>query len=218
MTLLICCCFTTAATAQQYSIDDLNRTVFLYPDFYKGKVLFKDKSVQEAIFNYNTLFQQMIFVQNGVMMAMDKESTIDTVYVDTLLFVPVDTFFYEVKQPYSPLPLFINYKAEVIRPGPAMPFGGTSETGAVQNVSSYRTSVATPYQSKVPDTYEVRKFAEYYIKSGAGFVQLKSFKQLKQLYRANEDEISDFIKENHISFNKTADMEKLVLFLGAIRK
>ena len=219
LVVLIGCIFILGTShAQTYSIDDLNQTVFLYPDFYKGKVLFKNGSVQHAIFNYNTLFQQMIYVQNGVMLALDDVVAIDTVYVDSLRFIPVDSSFYEVKLAQSPVPLFIKYNVDVTRPAPATPFGGTSQTGAVQNISSYRFGVATPYQLKVADNYTVRKFAEYYIRSGGRFIQIKGIKQIKQLYPASEKQIHKFIKNHHIRFDKTGDMEKLLSFIGTVKE
>ena len=215
--VLIGCIFILGAShAQTYSIDDLNQTVFLYPDFYKGKVLFKNGTIQHATFNYNTLFQQMIYVQNGVMLALDNVITIDTVYIESSKYVPVDSLFYEVKLAHSPLPLFIKYNVDVTRTAPATPFGGTSQTGAVQNISSYRFGVATPYQLKVADNYTVRKFAEYYIKPAGKFMPIKGMKQLKHLYPESEQWIRRFIKDNKIGFNKTSDMEKLLTFIGTI--
>ncbi len=215
--LLLCVGIIHATKAQQYSIDDLNQTVFLYPAFYKGKVLFKNKSEQQAIFNYNTLFQQMIYVQNGVMLALDQIANIDTVYVDTLKYVPVDTIFYEVRMAKSAVPLFIKYESDVAKPGPATPFGGNSQTGAVQNVSSYRFNAATPYQLKVPEAYTVRKWTEYYIMSDGELVHVNGMKQLQQIYPDNEKQLSKFVHSNHTSFNKTSDMEQLVSFIATLK-
>ncbi|MDO9376138.1 MAG: hypothetical protein V4725_03240 [Bacteroidota bacterium] len=213
-----CIFFVFTTNAQSYLVDDLNQTVFLYPDFKKGKVLLKNKSEQQAIFNYNMLFQQMIYVQNSVMMALDEIDKIDTVFVDTVKFVPVDTSFYEVRLSNTNLPLFIKYQVDITPAAPATPYGGRSQTGAVQNITSYRFGVATPYQLKVSDAYNVRRFAEYYIKRADNFVHLKNAKHLKYLYPNQEKAIGMFIKQHHPSFNNTGDMERLVSFMSNLDK
>jgi hypothetical protein len=206
------------ARAQQYTIDDITQSVFLYPDFLPGKLLYKDKSEKKISINYNTLFQQMIFVKDTGLLALDNIPAIDTVFIDTLKFVPVDTIFYEVRLQGSALPLFIKYETELTKAAPPTPYGGTSQTGAIDNLRTYRYSVATPYQLKVPDNYNLKKIATYYIKPGNRLIRLKNSKQVRELYPANEKPISRFIKENHIEFGKTYDMEKLVLFIGTLQK
>jgi hypothetical protein len=214
---LTACIFgTILINAQQYSIEDLNQSVFLYPEFYNGKILFKDKSERKAALNYNTLFQQMIYVRDGGMLALDNIVTIDTVYINTVKFVQVDTFFCEVRLVGSPLSLFIKYEVEIADAAPATPYGGSSRTGAVQSISSYRWSPATPYQLKVPENYNVRKFISCYIRSNNQLLQIKDAKQIKQLYPANEKQLSLFIREHHIAFDKTTDMEKPVSFIGTL--
>src|SRR3978361_840775 len=83
--------------AQSGTVEQVNKRVFIYPQFLQGTVHFISGTSQAAMLNYNALFQQMIFVQNGLMLTLDNINTIDTVYIDSNKFVPVDTIFYEIK-------------------------------------------------------------------------------------------------------------------------
>lgn len=218
--MLFVCCFLIEmglANAQSYSIDDINKTVFLYTEFYPGKVLFKDKTTQPAAFNYNTLFQQMIYVQNGLLLALDKTATIDTLYVNNRKFVPADTVFYEVRLEDTGFPLYTSYTCEIFKVPPASPYGGTSQTGAVDNLASYRLGVATPYQLRIPENYTVEKRSSFFTRINGQFLPVKNTKQVTALFPANEGQLKNFIKGNHISFNKEADMEKLFLFFGSLK-
>lgn len=210
--------FIIAVTGRTQSgpADAINKTVFLSPEFTNGNVLFLNGTNQQVMLNYNTLFEQMIFQQNGLVMALDDINTVDTVYINSLKFVPTDTFFYEVRMEQTPIPLYIRHSSNVTTDGAATPFGGTTQTGAVQNLSSYRFGMVTPYQLKVADNYTVNKSAAYFIKVNHQYMQLKSAKQIRQLYTGDEKKISTFIKDNHIIFNKTHDVEKLVLFISTI--
>lgn len=200
--------------SQTGSVDAVNKTVFLLPEFANGKVLFSNGTNQRVLLNYNLLFEQMIFQQNGLVMALDHIKTVDTVYIDSLIFIPVDTFFYEVRLEQTAIPLYIRHSCNVTKDGGATPFGGTTQTGAVQNLTSYRLGVATPYQLRVADNYTVNKSAGFFIKVKEQFTPVKSAKQVGELYPGNEKKISIFIKDNHIIFNNKLDVERLLLFIG----
>lgn len=95
----------------------------------------------------------MIFQQNGTMAALANTATIDTVYISSRKFVPVDTLFYEVRLEAASLPLYIHPTCDVSQAAPSTAYGGSSPTGAVQRISSFRFGVATPYQLYVPHNY-----------------------------------------------------------------
>ena len=217
------CCFlfligALYARAQQETAETVNRSVFLLPEFVNGKVLFLNGGTQAVKLNYNLLFEQMIFQQNGTLLALDQVNTVDTVYLDSMKFVPVDTFFYEVEREETVLPLYMRHHCVVTNDGAATPFGGTSRTGAVQQLSNYRLGVATPYQLAVPDNYMVNNSVTYCMMINHQITAIKSAKQVALLYPGNEKKIRGFIKENRVDFNKKPAIEQLLWFLATLHR
>lgn len=63
--------------------------------------------------NYNSITQEMIFLQNGAYLALGQLENIDTVYIAVRKFTPVKDVFYEVATE-TPVPLLINHKCKVM--------------------------------------------------------------------------------------------------------
>jgi hypothetical protein len=202
--------------AQTESEDAVNKTVFLLPGFVNGKVVFKNGPAQQVPLNYNSLFSQMIFEQDGVKMAIDNIETVDTIFIDTMKFVPVDTIFYQVRLEQNKFPLFIRHTCTISKVGAATPFGGTTQTGAVQNLSSYRFGVATPYQLKVADEYTVDHLAEFWTRSDNLLEQIKTAKDILSLVPGREDQVKSFMKKNHTNVIKQYDMEQVLAFCSQL--
>jgi hypothetical protein len=198
--------------AQPLDAEAVNRSVFLFDGFIPGEAHFKDGTKQKASFNYNTLFQQMIFQQNGNMGALANTAAIDTVYISSRKFVPVDTVFYEVRLEAARLPLYVHHICDVSQAAPSTPYGGNSQTGAVQRISSYRFGVATPYQLSVPDNYTVTLKDEFLVRPAGQFIHVKNLKQFSALFPGKEKALKAFINQNSTSFSKQADIEKLLVF------
>jgi hypothetical protein len=91
-------------------------TQYLFPDFKEGRVLQKSGTVTKTMLNYNTLTQEMIFIQGDQYLALDKIGDIDTVFLNNKKFVPGDNMFYEVGT-NMPIALLIQHTCDIIPPG-----------------------------------------------------------------------------------------------------
>ena len=222
MKKIICCAvilFTGLMSfSQATDIAAVEKSVYLFPDFVNGKVHFKNGPDQQAVLNYNTFFQEMIFQQRNSFMAIDNVKAVDTIYIDSSKFIPFDSVFLEVKMEKEKLPYYIQHLCTVSKLDPPTPFGGRSGTGAVQNVSDYRISVATPYQLKVPDDYLVKHSSLFFIKQNNKLVQIKNIKQFSDLFPGKESMLKDFAKQHNINFSKEEDIETLLKFCGSLNQ
>ena len=68
---------------------------YVFPKFLKGTVKLKNGHRESKVMNYNMITEEMVYDKDGVMMAIDRLGTIDTVYFETRKFVPVEKVFYE---------------------------------------------------------------------------------------------------------------------------
>ena len=195
----------------------LQKSMYLYPEFNTGEVHFKNGAKQQAQLNYNAFFQQMIFQQNGVMMAIENADAVDTIILSRRKFIPVDTLYFEVKTMEHSQPYFIMHNAKVTKAeqtGSA--YSGISATGSAQTVdlTTYRLSAQSPYQLRLPVEYNVEHSELFFIKQQNRLIQLKSSKQMKDLFPGKEAQLKKYIKDNNINFSKESDIQKLLLFVA----
>jgi len=182
---------------------------YVFPDFIKGTVKQKSGEVHDALLNYNSLTEEMIFDQSGQKMALDKLETIDTVYIDNKKFIPVGKVFYEMAT-NTPVALFIEHKSDIIPPGNNTGFG-TSQTSAITNITDMKNS-GMVYQLKLPDDYKLTARPVYWLKKNDKFINIKSIKEIEGLFPEKSAAIKDYVKANKINFKNAGDVTKLIEF------
>ena len=186
---------------------------FIFDQFRKATVLYKNQKRTHATLNYNKATEEMIYTsQEGKNMALYPIDQIDTVYFDKRKFVPVDNRFYEVlsRNKYT---LYASYRCRMSIQAQNIGYG-TSSTTAVDNISSLNTS-GEIYQLKLPENYKAEPYVLYYIEVDN---QLKKFTKAKELVKLFPDlkkEIALFIKKNRIK-NDTESIVKIVDFISGL--
>lgn len=183
---------------------------YVFPAFVKGTVQQKRGAAQEAMLNYNSMTQEIVFVQNGSYLALGQPENIDTVHLENRKFIPHETQFYEVVT-LGTMPLYINHRCKVIPPGNPAGYGTSSQTSSPGNISTIANN-AMSYALKLPDDYKIIPETEFLLKKGEEFSKISNAKQLTKLFPAKADAIQDFIKKNKTSFKSQEDMIKLVQF------
>ncbi|MBE7170677.1 MAG: hypothetical protein INR73_08805 [Williamsia sp.] len=183
---------------------------YVFPAFVKGRVQQKAGGTQEAMLNYNSMTQEMIFTQNAGYQALGQPENIDTVFIENRKFIPNGPVFYEVV-PVGATPLFVNHKCRVIPPGNPAGYGTTSQTSSPGNISKIANNTQT-YALKLPDDYQIVPETEFFLKREGEYNKISNIKQLAKLYPAKADAIQDYSKKNKINFKNQEDIVKLIQF------
>lgn len=169
----------------------------------------KDGHTELALMNYYTLSEEMIFYKNGVKLALDSIEKIDTVYLDSRIFIPHDKVFYEllVKGPVS---LYVQHKSNPVAGGNPSGYGESTETGASRNMSSLTNSVRT-YKFKLPDDYHVIDASLFWIKIKDKYYKANNSSQIRNIFPDKSKEIKEYVKVNKLDLRKTDDLIRLVV-------
>ena len=122
---------------------------YLFPEFTKGVVLMKTGVKNEALLNYNSLTEEMIFDNKGTKLALGQLEQVDTVYIQGRKFFPLNNKFVELVY-QSKYALYAEHKCNVKDPGKPAAYGGTSQTSATSTYSSY-FSGGQVYELKLPE-------------------------------------------------------------------
>lgn len=206
--LAFCLCQETFAQENNTALPTI--THYVFNNFMPGVV--KKKSNQEVhrLLNYNTLTEEMVFIDDTQKFAMTSLEQIDTVYVGGKTFVPVNNMFYE-KLTNTPVALYVRRKTNVLKEGKDIGYGAKSESGAISSVG-YLVGWSSVYQLTLPQGYKLVEHSIYFIHKDGMFIQLNSVKKAQSAFPAKANAIKNFVAQNNIQFNNAEHMAKLVEF------
>ncbi len=186
---------------------------YLFDNFSRGKVLLKNKKIEEVHMNYNTVTEKIVFERNRELLDMINLHTIDTIYLQDCKFIPVEDVFYEVITT-SPMPLFIQHQGKLLPPDNIVGYGGTSGVTSPTHISNlqfpggYYNNLQLSYDFKVEIT------PIYWLNKDKELVSFSNVKELKKLFPEKEDIIENYIKKNRLKLERKDDLIKIIRFIG----
>ncbi|MEN6619132.1 MAG: hypothetical protein ABFC28_06500 [Rikenellaceae bacterium] len=186
---------------------------YLFPEFTKGVILMKSGIKREVLLNYNSLTEEMIFKDNGKVLAIGKEEIgqVDTVYIKERKFVVLNNKFVELLY-QSGSYLYAEHKCSVIPPGKPAPYGGTTETSAIDTYSSLNAG-GVLYDLKLPDGYRTKPFIFYWLKRNGQLVRFLNMKQLARLYNDKKDQFKAYVKNYNVKYENQESIVQLIKYL-----
>lgn len=187
--------------------------IFLYPQFIKGKVFFKNGIVSAAMMNYNSLHDQMLFIDaKGDSLALTDEKTIGLVALGN------DTFYYVngyIRLVTSNSVVKVAEK-KVWEVADIRKIGAQDKPAIGVAVTSYSTitdGFGRALDLILNEDLLLRKRSYYYFGDMFNHFVPAGKKNLLSSFPINENVLANYLKENKINFNKRADLEKVAQFL-----
>jgi hypothetical protein len=186
---------------------------YLFPEFTQGTILLKSGIKGNALLNYNSLSEEMIFEKNGKKLAIGKDELdlVDTVFINERKFFPLNNKFVELIY-HSKYDLYAEHKCSMKEPGRPAAYGGTTETTSSQSLSSF-TAGGVVYNLKLPDGYVVKPFIFYWLKENGVLNKFINMKQLMRLFDDRKDIIRAYVKNNKVEFNNMESIVQLINYL-----
>jgi hypothetical protein len=183
---------------------------YLYPEFTKGRVLFKNGIYSERQLNYNFLLGEMEFIQSRDTLAIINKKDIRYVAIAQ------DTFFYDkgyIKQ-WSKWSKVIGLKEriELKEIQNKDPYGTASSASSSDSYGSMPMD-GNFYKLSANKDMVFHRTRQFYIAEPEGEFILLNRKSLLDSFHGKEDKIKQFLKANKTKFNSADDMSKLIDFL-----
>jgi hypothetical protein len=193
----------------QIQSDTANTTKhYVLPEFALGYVKMKDGKKEFAVMNYNQLTEEMIFEKDGLMLALDSISKIDSVNIDSRLFIPHEKIFYEVLV-IGKVSLFMEHKCNLLATGNPSGYGGVTETGASRNVATMTTFRS--FKLELPRDYYITDATIYWIRIGGEYFKANTSSQIRKAIPEKSAEIKNYIKLKALDLSKTTDLVDLIV-------
>lgn len=186
---------------------------YLFPAFNQGVVLLKGGKMDAKMLNYNMLTEQLLFDSYGKILAVPDEqlARVDTVFIQERRFIILNDQFVELIH-HSKWDLFAEHKCDLKEQGKDAGYGGKSQTSAINNPSSVRLG-GMVYNLQLPDGFEIKRYAYYWLRKDGEVKQLANMKQLKKLYKQKDDLLDDYVKKNEVKFEDHETIIKLISYL-----
>ncbi len=191
----------------------LEVTHYIFPEFTSGVVLMKTGEKNEALLNYNSLTEEMIFDKKGTKLAIGQIELVDTVYIKDRKFFNLNNKFVEIIY-HSKYDLYAEHKCNVLDPGKPAGYGGSSQTSATTTYSSY-FSGGQVYEMKLPEGYETKPSTDYWLMKDGKLNKFISIRQLIKLFSEKDNLIKRYIKKHDVKYNNQESIIELIRFLAS---
>jgi len=186
---------------------------YIYPEFSQGVVLMKSGVSEKTLLNYNSLTEEMVYIDKGNKLALSDETVarIDTIFIKNKKFVAVGTKFFELIC-HSKFDLYIEHKCKLRSVGKPTAYGATSQSTTTSSYSSSPTE-GMKYELKLSDQYQVEPYIFYWIKKNNVSKKFANMRQLKNLYTSKKDVMDKFVKEHDVKYNDQKTIVQLIEYL-----
>lgn len=186
---------------------------YVFPEFAQGVVLMKTGIENKVLLNYNSLSEEMIFINKGEKFAIVKEQLeqIDTVFIKDRKFFTLDDKFIELLY-HSKFDLYAEHKCKVKKPGTPAAYGGTSETSSTTLYSSFDHG-GNNYELKLPDGYETKPYTYYWLKRTGKLNRFINMRQMIKLFKNKKDLFKAYVKMHDVNYNNQESIVQLIKYL-----
>jgi len=184
--------------------------VYLLPGFTQGVVFLKDGSSSTQRFNYNSLLDEMHFINiQGDTLAIAEPALIKSVEVDSIKFYYDSGYIQQIS-------IQGNYKLAVKHIWKQMPgkkdggYNMGSDAGAVESFSTFSNTNGSIGRLRIPKDVVFKKEKSFYIGDKFNHFQIANKKNISTLFKNKN--IAQYLKEHNIDFNKEEDLQALLQF------
>jgi hypothetical protein len=187
--------------------------IFLSPQFINGKVFFRNGTKAIAMMNYNSLTDQMLFIDpKGDTLALKDEKTIKFISLDK------DTFYYNegyirLVASNSVVKLAEKQIWEVADIRKIGSHNRPSTTFAITSYSTLTDRFGKSHDLLLNEDLVLRKKANYYFGDIYDRFTPAGKKNLLLLFPKEQMGLANYLKENKVRFDKKDDLEKVAQFI-----
>jgi len=206
--------FVTVKTGERIKDVLTQKDVFLYPQYVSGQVTFRDGSKANALMNYNSLFDQVLFIDpNGDTLALRDEKTVKFIALQK------DTFYYtegfirqvggnsEVKLAERRIWEFADIQKKGSHDRPARTF-------AVTSFKTVTDGFGKTYDLVLDEDLVLKKQTDYFLGDVYNHFVPANKKNLLIFYSKRQEKLANYLNGNGVNFHKKDDLEKLIQFMA----
>ncbi len=186
---------------------------YLFNRFADGIVVKKSGDTVVSLLNYNIVTEEMIFIDNDRFMALGNLQSIDTVYLNNMIFLPAGNAFYELAV-IGRVKLLVQFSGTVRVEGEDVGYGITSKTSRVTSLSAL-TNSGVLYNMDLPENLEVSRKITYYVEREGKRERFINKGAFLRIFKDKRKELDQYIKQEGIDFDNYNDVVNLIQHLNS---
>lgn len=186
---------------------------YLFNRFAEGIVVKKSGDTVASLLNYNIVTEEMIFIENNRYLALGNLQSIDTVYLNNMIFLPAENAFYELAV-IGRIKLLVQFSGTVRVEGEDVGYGITSKTSRVTSLSTLTNSGAL-YNMDLPENLEVSRKITYYVEVDGDRKRFINKKAFLRIFKDSKKELDRYIKEQGTDFDNYNDVVSLIRYINS---
>lgn len=187
------------------------RRVYLFEKYTNGMVLLKNKIRIPTSLNYDTANDNIMYIDNGKEMILDKAQGIDTVYIGTARFIPNGQHGFLEMVPCKNGIVFIKWDLSKQLRGKKGAYGQIIQGSVeVMDVNAIKQQGGTMERNQYIDVYVQQNNNEYWLLRNGKFVKCRNEKSLIKLFPDKMELIKSYIKKHKPEFSKPQHVLELL--------
>ncbi|MCU4165662.1 hypothetical protein [Carboxylicivirga caseinilyticus] len=191
---------------------------YLFDVFTDATILMKDGTTAKAKLNYNTLDEQMVFMQDDQELAIAEPSKVKSVKIHQFTFVyGFAEAFLEVLS-IGDNQVFLRHKTKLQNGGLAAGYGTYSESSSAQSYTSVQGAGGRAPQIDVDQSNRIMEEDVLYVFNEGEFYPVLTKKRLMKVFPDMKDDIENFVKNQNTDFKKVGDVYKIMVFCYSQKK
>lgn len=205
-------CFSQTVTDRIYVKGDwreMMNTIYLYPNFKPGMILFKNGQRFYKPVNFNRFIATIEYLERNDTLLLADENAVNAIIVDNDVFLFTPACLRTIYN--GKVKLFKYEKSKMGDIQKTGAFGVPNSTTAMQTIDKIDT-----YQRSFPldiqESVIVSRAITYLIETPDHKYVPASKKNFLKAHSGNESKIREYIDEHNINFNKENDLMELVKY------
>lgn len=180
---------------------------YLFSEFADGMVVKKNGEKVVTPLNYNVVTEEMIFTRDDKYLALGGVPSIDTIYLNRMVFLPVDNAFYELAVEGDNR-LLVQFTGTVRVEGEDVGYGVTSQTSRISSLSSI-TNTGGFYNMDLPDNLLITRNITYYTEHDGSMERFVNERAFLKIFRDRKSEMKRLIEDMEVDFGDYNDVVAL---------
>jgi hypothetical protein len=189
---------------------------FLFPNFAEGTILTKTGQSLSFVLNYNMVDQYMVLQQSNVYRIVTNIDEIDTIFLQSRRFVPLEKVFYEVLVK-GRIPFFLQNKSLMTFAGNSVGYGLKSQTVGPTDWKRFETGKEV-LTLDLPSNVTISPASVNWVKSNDVMEKFSNARQLIKIFPEYEKDIKEYILKYKPDFKQRDDLIKLGIYCNGLIK
>lgn len=198
--------------------EEINSNGFIFPEYQKGKVYFRNNEVTSALLNYETLSKQMLFMQNKQALVLGLPQATDSVVISNRVFVYYmnNEFFEKMSVGNGNGDVYIQYNSTQIADAKEAGYGGYSQLSNTKSLSNISTLDGGQTHSlsrlSTKERYKLKMVYLFWIKRGDRFIKVSTRGQIIKAFPEKKQKIQFYLDAHKINIESIEGIKSLLSY------